>query len=189
MESRETSSITLFANKRAIPSPSRTFGRKPGRHRAAGNPTEHAIGKEEEAILWRSLEQIPETYREPLVLFYREHQSLERVAAILELSEETARQRLSRGRKLLQERVVAFVEGAWNKPRLARLFTLAFWQHCRAVIFAKAATLGAAAKAGTLAKGSGLVGYFRQVFGANVPVRWNVGGLSPDEKSRAAGRR
>jgi len=37
-------------------------------------PHDQAISNEEEAILWRSLERIPETYREPLVLFYREHQ-------------------------------------------------------------------------------------------------------------------
>ena len=34
-------------------------------------PSEQAIGREEEAILWRSLEKIPELYREPLILFYR----------------------------------------------------------------------------------------------------------------------
>ena len=39
-------------------------------------PHDQAISKEEEAILWRSLERIPENYREPLVLFYREHQSI-----------------------------------------------------------------------------------------------------------------
>src|SRR5215813_6451185 len=44
-------------------------------------PSEHVITKEEEAILWRSLSRIPETYREPLVLFYREHESVETVAA------------------------------------------------------------------------------------------------------------
>ena len=32
-------------------------------------PRDHAISKEEEAILWRSLERIEEIYREPLVLF------------------------------------------------------------------------------------------------------------------------
>jgi RNA polymerase sigma factor (sigma-70 family) len=51
-------------------------------------------------ILLRALERIPETYRVPLVLFYREHQSVEAVAQNLELTEETVRQRLSRGRKL-----------------------------------------------------------------------------------------
>ena len=49
-------------------------------------PPDHLMSKEEEAILWRSLERIPETYREPLVLFYREHQSVERVAEALELT-------------------------------------------------------------------------------------------------------
>ena len=67
----------------------------------ASNPTEHAISKEEEAILWRSLEQIPETYREPLVLFYREHQSIERVAAILELSEEAAQAAIITRKKII----------------------------------------------------------------------------------------
>ena len=44
-------------------------------------PSEQAISREEEAILWRSLERIPEIYREPFILFYREHQSIEYVAA------------------------------------------------------------------------------------------------------------
>jgi RNA polymerase sigma factor (sigma-70 family) len=73
-------------------------------------PSEQTISREEEAILWRALEKIPETYREPLVLFYREHQSIERVAAALELSEDAVRQRLTRGRKMLEEEVQAFVE-------------------------------------------------------------------------------
>lgn len=34
-------------------------------------PPDHVISREEEAILWRSLERIPEIYREPLVLFHR----------------------------------------------------------------------------------------------------------------------
>ena len=55
-----------------------------------------AISREEEAILWRSLERIPKNYREPLILFYREHESVERVAQVLELSEDAVRQRLSR---------------------------------------------------------------------------------------------
>ena len=40
------------------------------------SPVDHTISREEEAILWRSLERIPENYREPLVLFYRENQSV-----------------------------------------------------------------------------------------------------------------
>src|SRR5450631_3776237 len=75
-------------------------------------PIEQTISNEEQAILWRSLERIPEIYREPLVLFYREHQSVEVVAEKLELTEDNVKQRLSRGRKLLHEQVLAFVEDA-----------------------------------------------------------------------------
>src|SRR5580698_461239 len=73
-------------------------------------PSEETISREEQAILWRSLEKIPELYREPLILFYREHRSIENVAAELELSEDAVKQRLSRGRKLLQEGIEDFVE-------------------------------------------------------------------------------
>ena len=70
-------------------------------------PAEQAITKEEEGILWRALEGIPETYREPLILYYRQQHSLEQVAGALELSEDAVKQRLSRGRKLLQEELAA----------------------------------------------------------------------------------
>jgi RNA polymerase sigma factor (sigma-70 family) len=86
-------------------------------------PSEQAISREEEAILWRSLERIPELYREPLVLFYREHQSIESVAVELELSEDAVKQRLSRGRKLLQEEVQAFVEGALRRTAPSQAFS------------------------------------------------------------------
>ena len=64
-------------------------------------PVDQAISKEEAAILWSSIESIPEIYREPLVLFYREHQSVETVARELDLSEDAVKQRFSRVRKLL----------------------------------------------------------------------------------------
>ena len=54
-----------------------------------------------------------------LILFYREHQSIEHVAVELELTEDTAKQRLSRGRKLLQEEVLTFVERALSKSAQA----------------------------------------------------------------------
>jgi RNA polymerase sigma factor (sigma-70 family) len=87
-------------------------------------PPEQVISDEEKAILWRSLERIPEIYREPLVLFYREHQSIEAVAQDLGLSEDAVKQRLSRGRKLLQEQFLAFVAGALKQTRPGKTFTL-----------------------------------------------------------------
>jgi RNA polymerase sigma factor (sigma-70 family) len=128
---------------------------------AASNPPEQAISKEEKEILWRSLEHIPEIYREPLILFYREDQSIERVAAILDLSEDAVRQRLSRGRKLLNERVAAVVEGALQRSAPGPAFTLGVLAALPAMtISAKAATLGAAAKGGAAGKSVAAVGVF-----------------------------
>ncbi len=87
------------------------------------SPSAVAVSREEEAILWRALERIPNAYREPLILFYREEKSVERVAAELELSEDVVRQRLSRGRKLLHEEVAAFVEGTLSRTAPGQSFS------------------------------------------------------------------
>ena len=78
-------------------------------------PSEQAISREQEAILWRSLEKIPELYREPLILYYRENQSVEEVALALDLTEHAVKKRLSRGRRLLQDEVQAFVESTLRR--------------------------------------------------------------------------
>lgn len=112
-------------------------------------PPDRIISQEEVELLWRTLEQLPETYRLPLVLFYREHQSVEMVARNLDLSEEAVRQRLSRARKLLQEEVQAFVETALSRTSPGKAFTLG-------VIAALplAATSAKAASGVALAKGA-----------------------------------
>ena len=129
------------------------------------NPAGNAISREEEQILWRSLEQIPEAYREPLVLFYRENQSIEQVAAALEMSEEAVRQRLSRGRKLLQEQVLAFVEGALARTNPNQAFTLAVTMSLpAAAVSTKAVTVGTtAAKGGAIVKGAGFAGILMSI--------------------------
>jgi RNA polymerase sigma factor (sigma-70 family) len=123
-------------------------------HAAEPLPPDYVMNREEEAILWRSLQTIPETYREPLVLYYREHQSVERVAQALGLSEEAVHQRLSRGRKLLQEQVLAFVEGALKRTAPGKTFTLGVLTALSLVApSAKAATVGTAvAKASVTTK-------------------------------------
>jgi RNA polymerase sigma factor (sigma-70 family) len=75
-----------------------------------GGPSDTAMSKEEEAILWHVLSGLPEVYREPMVLFYRQDESIASVAEILGISEEAVRQRLSRGRAMLNERVAKVVE-------------------------------------------------------------------------------
>ena len=117
-------------------------------------PSDSTISREEEAILWRSIERIPENYREPLVLYYREHQSIENVATALDLSEDAVKQRLSRGRKLLHEQVLAFVEGALERTTPGKAFTIGVIAALPAfAISARAAGVGVAtAKGGSAAK-------------------------------------
>ncbi len=119
-------------------------------------PSEQAVSREEQAILWRSLERIPETYREPLILFYRENQSVERVAAALELSEDAVKQRLSRGRKLLQDQVAAFVEGALHRTSPGTAFTTSVLGALPALTVPAAGT--AVAKGGAAFKATGAGG-------------------------------
>ncbi|MBT8047924.1 MAG: sigma-70 family RNA polymerase sigma factor [Xanthomonadales bacterium] len=112
------------------------------------------IRNEEQALLWRAIENVPDTYREPLILFYREDRSTKQVADDLDLSEEAVKQRLSRGRKLLQAEMTRFVESTLKKSKPGAAFTTSVL----AVIFsipppAKAASLGTAAvKAGSWLK-------------------------------------
>jgi RNA polymerase sigma factor (sigma-70 family) len=123
-------------------------------------PVDTTISKEEAAILWRSLEKIPEAYREPLILFYREHQSVESVAAKLDLTEDAAKQRLSRGRKLLQEQFLSFVEGALASTNPGPQFTLSVLSALPALtLTAKATALGTAA-----AKSAGAMGLLGALF-------------------------
>ena len=133
----------------------------------ATTPRDHAISKEEEAILWRSLGELPPTYREPLVLFYRQHQSVAEVADALEVTEDVARQRLSRGRAMLAEQVAAFVEGALQQTTPGKAFTIGVLAALPGfATSAKAATLGAtAAKGSTTATASVLLGWAGTILG------------------------
>lgn len=138
---------------------------------AGQEPVEQAISREEETILWRSLERIPEIYREPLVLFYRGHQSIETVATGLGLSEDAVKQRLSRGRKLLHKQVLAFVEGTLERTNPGKAFTVAVLAALPLLATsAKAATAGAAAaKGGALAKAAGN-GFLLQILSRFLPI-------------------
>lgn len=135
-------------------------------------PAEQAVTREEAELLWRSLERIPETYREPMILFYREQQSIEKVADALELSEDAVKQRLSRGRKLLQEELATFVEGALSRTAPGRAFTIGVIAALPAfALSASAATVGAsAAKAGSTAAGASAVSIAGMIAGPVIGV-------------------
>jgi len=88
-----------------------------------GDPASQTITSEEETLLWRTLAEMPANYREPLVLFYREEQSVTEVAAKLDLTEDTVKQRLSRGRAMLREEMAALVESTLTRTRPTAVFT------------------------------------------------------------------
>jgi RNA polymerase sigma factor (sigma-70 family) len=136
---------------------------------------DQAITREEKAILWRSLQHIPEIYREPLVLFYREHHSIEQVANNLELSQDAVKQRLARGRKLLRKEVLAFVEGALARTKPGETFANRVLTALPGfTISAEAASGGAiGAQVGGMAKTALTAGISGAVFG---PVLGIIGG-------------
>ena len=135
---------------------------------------EQAIQQQEQTLLWKALDGMEDTYREPLILFYREEQSVERVAVALDLSEDTVKQRLSRGRKLLKRAMSSVVENALTKSKPGTAFTVAVLAAISGIPApAKAAALGfgaGATKTGSLFKigslltvlaaGSGLISAF-----------------------------
>ena len=126
---------------------------------AAGDgPREQAIHTDEAALMWGVLEGIPENYREPMVLFYREQRSVTAVAAVLEISEENVRQRLARGRAMLTERMAKLVEENLERsaptPAFAGMVMLGLpIGIAPSVILAEAGVTGAkAAAGGTMSK-------------------------------------
>ncbi|HEU0029015.1 MAG TPA: RNA polymerase sigma factor [Kofleriaceae bacterium] len=73
-----------------------------------------------ERIVSDALARIPDTYRETLVLYYREDHSIRAVAETLGVSETTVMQRLSRGRRYLADSVTSLVERSLRGERRQR---------------------------------------------------------------------
>ncbi len=126
-----------------------------------------AMNEEEQALLWKALETVPETYRETLILYYREHRSVEHVASELDLSEDAVKQRLSRGRKVLKEKMMNFVEGALTRSAPSHVFTATVIAAITTIApSAKAAGFGAtAAKVGTTFKWATILTFLASVSG------------------------
>ena len=93
----------VLANAGALEKSSETAG-------SESDPVSESIEREEHELLDRTLASMPAKYREPLVLYYREQQSVSTVAEQLELSPNAVKQRLHRGRQMLRDEVAAIVE-------------------------------------------------------------------------------
>jgi RNA polymerase sigma factor (sigma-70 family) len=129
-------------------------------------PDETVINEQESALLWRALQTLPANYREPMVLYYRQQESVAAVAESLALSEDAVKQRLARGRAMLAEHMERLLGTTLRQTRPTGAFTLAVIAALPlATTSASAATTGAAvakggvgAKAFTLAVFNALLG-------------------------------
>ena len=72
---------------------------------SAPGPDQVSAHKDDLSLVLATLETLPEKYRTPLVLFYREDQSVAAVAQSLALSQNAVKQRLKRGRDALRLQV------------------------------------------------------------------------------------
>lgn len=157
---------------------------------AGPSPASQAVTREEEAILWRALERIPDIYREPLILFYREHQSVARVATELGLTEDTVKQRLSRGRKFLHDEVIAFVEGTLTKTGPGQEFSEAVMVALPLAASAASAGAGVGAKSAAAAKSGGVLATWLAILApfmgilSGIGAHWLVVGAAPTERER-----
>jgi RNA polymerase sigma factor (sigma-70 family) len=111
---------------------------------------------EECEMLWRTLARIPQPYRETLVLFYRQEKSTAQVAMAMETTEDSVRQRLTRGRQMLREEVAGLLERNLARTAPTPLFTTQVVAALPALA-AQTTGMGATAKAAAAVKGGGLV--------------------------------
>ncbi|MBX7256303.1 MAG: sigma-70 family RNA polymerase sigma factor [Candidatus Hydrogenedentes bacterium] len=114
-------------------------------------PREAAIKREHEAVVWHALEKIPEGFRIPLILYYREGRSVEEVAKTLGMSDAAVRQRLHRGREFLRAQVAEVVEASLSRTRPGSGFTAGVLAAIAAI------PVGTMAKAGAATVGAGIV--------------------------------
>ncbi len=105
-------------------SESEQTGTSPDVASEVADPAAAILAAEQNALIGAALQKIPENYREPLILFYRGEQSTQQIAAALEITEEAARQRLSRARKFLRKELERQVAGAIAASGPGEFFSL-----------------------------------------------------------------
>ncbi len=86
----------------------------------AATPFDAATERERDSVVAAALARMPETYREPLVMYYVEQCSAPVVAAALGITTDAVHQRLSRGRQLMATEVADVVERTLEQRRSRR---------------------------------------------------------------------
>ena len=122
------------------------------------NPEAVMQSNQKRELVWSMLEQLPETYRETMVLYYRSEQSVTEVAGALGESEPTIRQRLKRGREMLRVELADLVGDTIRSTVPKAAFAAAVMASLPATTYAAGAagTTAVASKAGAGGAGSTL---------------------------------
>lgn len=110
----------------------------------APGPDDVVARQEDTALVRELLARLPELYRTPLVLYYREGQSVCAVAEALGVSEDAVKQRLARGREMLRDRVSGLIETVLTSTGPTSQFTLAVAASIGALATPAAAAAGTA---------------------------------------------
>ncbi len=119
------------------------------------DPPELATSRlEQSQLLWTTLEQIPEDYREPMILFYREDKSVANVAAQLGLSQDAVKQRLKRGRAMLRQEIEVMVDRMLFETKPSQAFSASVI----AALPAATTSIGASVAKASLVSGAKVVG-------------------------------
>lgn len=129
-------------------------------------PAAVVADRDDAALVWRALAGMPETYREPLVLYYRQNRSVEDVAAALDLTPDAVKQRLSRGRERLKAEVAVLVEGALGASMPGPAFTSSVMAALPLSALSAKAAIGGSALTKTLATFAAFGGAFVGIVGA-----------------------
>jgi RNA polymerase sigma factor (sigma-70 family) len=132
----------LICNTKLLENPEQIASNEP-------SPVNLAIKKEQEDLVWSVVQLIPPQFREPLILYYREQQSISRVADNLGLSDDAVKQRLSRGRNYLKAELTSLVQDVIKRSKPGKTFTIALI----AALPAITPQAASAAITGTVAKG------------------------------------
>jgi len=142
-------------------------------------PSQAAIIKEQQTIVWNAIKEIPLQYREPMVLFYRGQQSVAQVANALDLSEDAVKKRLSRGRKMLKTELAKLVEDVIGNSGPRKAFTIAVIAALPAMTAqtASAAVAATVAKASPVAKSAGAFGIAAGAIGPLLGILGSIIGI------------
>ena len=99
------------------------LGHTPDPATLQSEPSDQVIRDEEQAMINHAIESMPEKYRLPLILFYRENKSHREVAQLIDVSENATRQRIARARAMLKEQVAQMVETSLAQTKPGKVFT------------------------------------------------------------------